>query len=247
MHDYAIDAEKRKNVTMAVVLLYVLGAFVFVRLDDAIKTIIYQIVGIFAGNGAAGQEGIYINAVVSILFPGVGVGVLYLVYDRWLWKCKLMVCWHGVPDLSGDWIAEIESPLKNGRKPRIEMKIKQTWNKIRVNGISEAGTSTVSESASLLKQHGQMYFSYSYWIHQEGGQCYPGFNSLKVIEIKRENENGTEKKIELRGQYFSAKNVEEELEQGGLNMVEEGLKRQIKSQIKGCGSKGVIILRKKNE
>lgn len=246
MHDYAIDAEKRKKITMAIVLLYVLGAFVFVRLDDVIKIVIYQIVGVFVGNGAAGQEGIYINAVVSILFPGVGVGVLYLVYDRWLWKCKPIVRWHGIPNLNGNWIAEIESPLKNGRKPKIEMEIKQTWNKIQVNGISKTGTSTVSESASLLMQHGQMYFSYSYWIYQDGGQCYPGFNSLKVREVESETESNAKKEIELRGQYFSAKNVEEELEQGCLNMVEGDLKKQIINQIKGCGSKGIIVLKKKN-
>ncbi len=245
MHDYAIDAEKRRKITKVAVLLYVLGVFLFVRLDEVIKTEINQAVGFLTGNGAAGQEGIYINAVASMLFPGVGVGGLYLIYDHWLWKCKYIARWHEIPNLNGNWIAKVESPLKSGHSPRIEMEIKQTWNKIQVNGISEAGTSTVSDSASLVMRHGQMYFSYSYWIYQEGGQCYPGFNSLKIREIKIDTESGTEKRIELRGQYFSAKNVEKELEKECLNRVKGDLKGQIIKRLKGCGSKGIIVITKK--
>lgn len=66
MHDYAIDAEKRRKITKVAVLLYVLGVFLFVRLDEVIKTEINQAVGFLTGNGAAGQEGIYINAVASL-------------------------------------------------------------------------------------------------------------------------------------------------------------------------------------
>lgn len=123
----------------------------------------------------------------------------------------------------------INSPLKGEYHPQIRMEIRQTWSKLQVYGISEHGTSTVSESASILEQHGQIYFSYSYWIHQFGGQCYPGFNSLKVEENR------------LSGQYFSAKNVENEF-RVSCNCAQKKTRKQALGLAKGCGSKGTIVL-----
>lgn len=235
MHDYAIDAGKRRKVNEVIVGLYVLSAFWSAHLDETLKIQFFQAMGFSLENERVVQESVYINAVVSILFPGIGVWIMYLIYDRWFWKCKLLVRIHGIPNLNGKWIAEVESPLKGGRSPKIHMEIKQTWNKLQVTGISETGTSTTSDAASLLTQNGRMHFSYSYWIYHEGGQCYPGFNSLRISETG------------LRGEYFSAKDVEDELERGCLHMVEEhDLKQRIINQIKGCGSKGIIDIKKVN-
>lgn len=112
------------------------------------------------------------------------------------------------------------------------MEIKQTWNKIQVNGMSENHTSTTSESASVLEQHGQMYFSYSYWIHHLGGQYYPGFNSLRVEENK------------LIGQYFSAKDVTGEFMNGYKCVKKKSKGKRIAELTRGCGSKGIIVFTK---
>ena len=180
-------------------------------------------------NVSADVTMILIKVIFSTFLPGIGIGVFFALYDHVLWKWKPFVLLHKIPNLNGKWTATISSPLKGDRHPEIQMEIRQTWNKLQVNGISKALTTTVSESASILEQHGQIFFSYAYWIHQFGGQCYPGFNSLKV-EGNR-----------MMGQYFSAKDVVEEFENSCTYLhKKEKTRNQVLGLAKGCGSKGMI-------
>lgn len=234
MHDYAVEADKRRQVILVIFGLYILivcGMTVFRNnplywLTDRMQEFLIRNL---REDVSAEVSLAFVKIVSSTFVPGIGIGVFYTLYDHFLWKWKPFKALHKIPDLNGKWIAEISSPLKGEYHPQIKMEIRQTWNKIQVYGVSEHGTSTFSESASILEQHGQVYFSYSYWIHQFGGQCYPGFNSLKVEENR------------LSGQYFSAKNVKNEF-RANCDCVRKKVRKPVMEMAKGCGSKGTIVL-----
>lgn len=231
MHDYAIEADKRKSVNACIIGIYIVAVCSMMicwgdPLERVEKALIQNL-----HKDISPEISIFMKILCSTFVPGIGIGGVYTVYDHFLWKWKPFATFHKIPNLNGKWIAEINSPLKGEYCPRIGMEIRQTWNKIQVCGISEHGTSTVSESASILEQHGRIYFSYSYWIHQFGGQCYPGFNSLKIDGNRME------------GQYFSAKNVESEFDEN-CSCARKKVRKQVLRLARGCGSKGTIVFTK---
>ena len=236
MHDYAIEGDKRRLVNAVIIGIYILvvcGLTLYrgnplYELEEKIQLFLTQNL---REDASVEISIIFLKIVFSTFVPGIGIGVVYAFYDHFLWKWRPFTILHNIPDLNGKWVAEISCPLKGEYHPKINMEIRQTWNRIQVCGISEHGTSTFSESASILEQHGQLYFSYSYWIHQFGGQCYPGFNSLKVEENR------------LSVQYFSAKNIENEFRENG-HFMQKKTKKQVLKLAKGCGSKGTIVFRK---
>lgn len=233
MHDYAIDAKKRRWVYVVIVAFYILAAPLIVWLNNFLEGVLRSIVDYILRKETIDSEWIYISAVFSMILPAIEIGLFFGIYDHYIWKCFTWL--HKIPNLNGRWVAEIDSPLKVGYKPEIYMEIKQTWNKIQVNGESARGTTTESVSASIVEERGQMYFSYSYWIHHDGEQHYLGFNSLKIL------------KAEMRGEYFSSKDVDKNLRESGLDMIDNREAReQIVKRIKGCGSKGIIVLRRKS-
>ncbi len=237
MHDYAIDFGKRRTVNAIIIGVYILVALIALIclnnwLKDEINEIVNEMMSQLTPKISLSTTRIFIKIVLSTFIPGIGIGLFYALYDRILWKCGCFVRIHKIPNLNGKWIAEVSSPMKGRYKPKIKMTIKQTWNKIQVNGTSEHNTSTSSESASILEQHGVMYFSYSYRIQQMGGQCYQGFNSLEI------------KDDELIGQYFSAKDVVNKFENCFSKKNNNKIWNQVRELAEGCGTKGVIIFRR---
>lgn len=231
MHDYAIDEKKRRRVNVIIVGLYVLASPLIACLNNGLEGGFRSLADSLLGRKIADSEWIYISTVLSMILPAIEVGLFFKIYDHFIWKCFIWL--HKIPNLNGKWVAEIKSPLKGGYKPEIHMEIRQTWNKIQVNGMSARGTATESVSASIVEERGELYFSYSYWIHHNGEQHYPGFNSLRI------------RGEEMSGEYFSSKNVEKNLKESGLDMIEnQDVKEQIVKRIGGCGSKGIIVLRR---
>ena len=174
---------------------------------------------------------IYIEDLLTIILPGVGIGVVYWIYDKWVWRWRLVKKWHKVPDLNGHWEATIDSPLKGNRRPIIEMTIQQTWNKISIYGKSEYGTETISDSAMVMEKEGGTYVGYSYRIHHKKEPSYPGFNILIYKEDK------------LYGDYYSGKDVRDDFTDILRNMCGEEAAK-LEEKLKGCGSKGYISLQR---
>lgn len=223
MHDYTVCSEVRRKAIEIIICFYLIGSFLFAGYAEKIFSINFFVVD------DAVKE--YIKTVFSIVCSGVGVGVMYILYDKWLWQYFTFL--HKVPNLNGKWIAIVESPLKGSWTPKIEMEIKQTWNKIQVRGCSGGGTETISDSALITEMYGKVYLGYSYWIHRKQDQIYRGFNMLEY----------NEKNKTLCGEYFSGKDIREELYQNLPKMKTKDQKK-IMEKVKGCGSKGYIILKK---
>lgn len=223
MHDYTVRSEVRRKAIEVIICFYLIGAL----LSAGYAEKFFETIS-FVENDAAKE---YIKTVFSIVCSGVGVGAIYVLYDKWLWK--YLVFLHKVPNLNGRWRAVVESPMKGSYTPKIEMEIKQTWNKIQIRGCSESKTETISDSALITEIYGKVYLGYSYWIHRKQDQIYRGFNMLEYNE-----ENKT-----LCGEYFSGKDIREEVYQN-LPKMKMKDRKKIMEKVKGCGSKGYITLRK---
>lgn len=229
MHDYAVDSSKRIRVNQILVAIYILMAVLASWIGGLSEKWILEKLSLDADIMVWN----FVTAILSIVFSGLGIGVVYYIHDYFLWKC--FTRWHGIPNLNGKWIATVESSLKGSHKPEIDMEIKQTWNKIQVRGESKNKTKTVSQSAYIIQKEGQTFFGYSYLIYQKNGQCYPGFNVLCYQDGK------------LSGDYFSGKDINRDMEAQCLkDMKLEGKdKKLLKKKLKGCGSKGRITFCRK--
>lgn len=224
MHDYMIKNAVRRKVNELLICGYLIIAFVmksFVENNLEAKLTV----------PISSDSLLLLEMILSIVLPGISVGLVYWLYDKWGWRWKWVKRLHKVPDLNGQWKATVESKLKNGRKPVIEMTIRQTWNKIQIYGQSEKGTETISNLVMVMEINGGISLGYSYWIHHKNEPSYPGFNILRY-------ENG-----KLYGDYYSNKDVTRDFEEIFKGMQEEEA-NILQSKLKGCGSKGYILWEK---
>lgn len=231
MHDYMIKNKVRRRVNEILICGYLMAVFVIKYfVGDHLFDITFKFFNTLK-IPANYDVSIYIGDLLSIILPGVGIGVVYWIYDKWAWRWWWVKKWHKVPDLNGHWEALIDSPLKGSRKPVIEMTIQQTWNKISIYGKSQHGTETISDSAMVMEREGGTYMGYSYRIHHRKEPSYPGFNMLLYKEDK------------LHGDYYSNKDVRDDFREILGNMCEEEALK-LEEKLKGCGSKGYILFQR---
>lgn len=89
----------------------------------------------------------------------------HLVFEKWVWRSKVVQALMSVPDLNGEWLCEGETKAQDGSVSQSwqgTVSITQTWEKIRVYVDTGQSTSR-SKSASLVKEPGRGYvLMYSY-------------------------------------------------------------------------------------
>ncbi len=83
--------------------------------------------------------------------------LIYLAFDRYLWKVKLVRSFLLVPDLNGTWLCSGETTIKNGSTASYKWKgnltITQSWSKISICLRSKNSEST-SVVASITHEKG---------------------------------------------------------------------------------------------
>lgn len=147
MHDYAIDRHPKQKVLFAL-------SFLSITITPFVNSTLSQ---------AASSLG-YSNAWVTTIGTAVPVfvmfGLLYLFFDRYLWKWaplrKLLL----VPDLNGIWRCEGETALKKGEPAdftwQSTITISQSWSKMLIHLKTEQSSSS-STSASIFHEQGVGY------------------------------------------------------------------------------------------
>lgn len=89
--------------------------------------------------------------VLSLVGAGVVYGVLYVVFNTWLWKIPLLGRFLKSPDLSGRWRCEGMTLDVDPHRPWSGVAtIVQSWDRIRVNLETET---SISDSLSAALQH----------------------------------------------------------------------------------------------
>jgi len=102
-------------------------------------------------------------------------GFLYVVFDKYLWKVRLIRQWLLVPDLNGKWNCQGETLVKNGETVSwpwtADIIITQSWSAISIVLKRADSSSSRSIAASLYRVHGEGYrLIYHYDNTPEVGQ-----------------------------------------------------------------------------
>ena len=116
----------------------------------------------------AQKIGLSDGAANTVLFP-MNAATFYfighLVFEKWVWRRKVIQLVLGVPDLNGEWDCLGETKDEDGNVTyhwRATVTITQTWEKIRVY-LNTGQSRSRSKSASLVKEPGRGYvLMYSY-------------------------------------------------------------------------------------
>jgi hypothetical protein len=181
MHPYSIDTEERKYVLFLIAIIGVLFAWGF-----------YKLLG-------------YYNILLPwwVESPSVFAfyGILYLVFDKWLWKIAKRFKLIKTPDINGEWKGILRSSFDElADEKSATLRIFQTWTRIRIVQETDQSISH-SESASIVAETPEgPHINYQYMnepkpdaantmnIHR--GTC-------RLSYVKKENK--------LIGEYYSGR------------------------------------------
>jgi len=134
----------------------------------------------------------------SVLFV---YGILFLAFDKWLWKFFGKMNVSKTPNLNGEWEGSLKSSFDNHSGDiKVKLKIVQTWTEINIL-LRTDHSSSHSESASIINKAPEgIYLCYQY-IND------PKTNAAETMNIHR----GTvrlllnEKEKCLEGDYYSGR------------------------------------------
>jgi hypothetical protein len=181
MHSYSIDTEERKKILLFLAIISIVFSWSF-----------YKILGYYQLSLPWWIE------TPSVLFF---YGLLFVIFDKWLWQYLKKVNFVKTPNLIGEWSGTLKSSFDNHlSEVKATLKIFQTWTRIKIL-LTTDQSSSHSESASIVidAQEGK-YLSYQY-IND------PKSNAVETMSIHR----GTvrlvfdEKKNTLEGEYYSGR------------------------------------------
>lgn len=180
MHPYATDSRERRNVIWGIALLGVVFAY-------GLRQVI---------------EWLRFEAPWWVDAPSVmGMfGVLYELFDRWLWRttlCRRMGIVR-VPNLNGDWDAEGQTSF-DGRQHQAQAAIKQTWTSISIFLDGEFSTSRSLTASLLVGQPEGPTLSYEYRNDPKpsAGPTMHSHRGTAVFRLKDEHV--------LEGEYYSGR------------------------------------------
>ena len=188
MHAYSIDSSIRRNIYVG------LGFFAFM-----IPTIC---------NFMTHKVSHFFTSVPNLAWPlsfATTFGVLYFVFDRYMWKWKISRSIHKIPNLEGVYSVKGLSSYEldeTTQAPKycfnMEIKIKQSFSRIEVFSESNDSTSR-STLAGFCMDHAVGLFRYSFENTPKNKsnpelQRHPGLIELRI----KDND-------ELQGDYFSGK------------------------------------------
>lgn len=181
MHPYSIDIEERKNILLFLAISSIILSWIF-----------YKILGNYQISLPWWVES------PSVLFF---YGLLFIAFDKWLWRYFRVIGLVKTPNLNGEWDGYIKTSFDNhSSKVKATLKIFQNWTRIKIL-LKTDQSSSQSETASITVDTPEgKYLTYQY-IND------PRPNAVETMSIHR----GTarllfdEKKNSLEGEYYSGR------------------------------------------
>lgn len=141
MHNYSIDSDIRKKIFNYIIILGVLLIFLgqIILSFFNIRFIPLQI-----------NRFTIIELATKMFTTGVSIsGMIYLLFDKIIWKWNPIRKLHNIPNLNGTWEGKYVSSYQNERNENVtgitKIIIKQTWSKIKIESYGDK-----SESHSII-------------------------------------------------------------------------------------------------
>ena len=218
MHRYSIDTKNRETVLYVLVIVSIALSF---GLKALLSDMFIQLANMIdKADWLAGFADIIQSTelVPNIIGVPIVYWVLSSVFNKWLWRFKLLNILLGVPNLNGIWQGSLHSS-HDDMDYDMELEIKQTWTKIQCKSNFESSQS-FSNVAALYSdgiEGDVLYFGFHNQSNdvKNGIPQYDGYNIL-ILDGEK-----------LSGRYFNNR--------AGLTKAKKG------------GNLGTIELRKKCE
>ncbi len=182
MQEYAIDRGIRRKVTIILFTLAILITLLIRSICLGIMNFdkIHEILSYVGIDEIVSALGI----LPDLLSIPVWYGILWLLYDKFLWKKSIMQKFHHVPNIEGDWSGELISSYDDTAKHSMTLIIKQTWSHIHFTAKFDKSKSESNVAAILSEDTGQpvIYFGFQNRskdreAHQ---QIYDGYNRIDL-------------------------------------------------------------------
>jgi hypothetical protein len=194
MHPYSIDTEERENILLFLAIVSIVLAWSFYKILSYYKITLPW----------------WVES-PSVLFF---YGLLFVIFDKWVWKFFIKIGFVKTPNLNGEWRGHLISSFnEHSSEIKATLQIFQTWTKIRIL-LSTVQSVSRSESTSIIVNTPEgAYLSYQY-INE------PKSNTVNTMSIHR----GTTRLLfdgrenTLVGEYYSGRDRQNF---GGLNFKRE--------------------------
>ena len=180
MHPYAVDSKERRNVVFGITLFSIVLTYGFHLLLSRINV-----------------EWPWWAEAPSV----VGVfGLLYGIFDKWLWRMKLLrkLKVVRIPNLNGIWDAEGVTSFEE-EKYKAKVVINQSWTHISITMETELSRSHSLTASILVNQPEGSTLSYEYRNEPKpnAGLTMHAHRGTTVLHLKDENC--------LEGEYYSGR------------------------------------------
>ena len=184
MHTYSIDRDLRRKVT---IIIFALSMIISLILNGLCSNLT-DIIPVF-------EETSPLKNVVELIQwfeidPNVlGIPFWYVVmnyvYNNWIWKWRLFLKWHKIPNLNGKWQGSLTSSY-NEQTIRMTMDIEQNWNKISFKSVfPDTKSESYSNVAAIYVDANsgvEICFGFKNESHdvKTDLQSYEGYNVLRL-------------------------------------------------------------------
>lgn len=146
MHDYSIDRHPKEKIIFVLAFLAIASA---PKISGEINSVLIE----------AKAQGWITSAPVVAIPVFLLFVLLYLLFDRFLWRVKPFRSFFLVPDLNGDWECDGRGILKEGNQVDYpwqgRIAITQSWSKISISmSAGQSNSDSVSASISHVSGRG---------------------------------------------------------------------------------------------
>jgi len=184
MHSYSIDTEERKNILLALAIISIFLSWGLFKVLNNFKISLPW----------------WVESPSVLSF----YGLIFVIFDRWVWKLFRKYSLIKTPDLNGEWKGYLKSSFDDhAAQITATLRIFQTWTKIKIMLNTELSVSQ-SETASIIIDAPEgKYLSYQY-INE------PVASAVKTMSIHRGTSRllFNEKDDTLVGEYYCGRNRE---------------------------------------
>lgn len=196
MHVYSIDNDIRRKV---IVILFCISIFISIIMKYILKMpikIISEWIKKMELLDILFQMGNVLDVFCDIISAPAIYAILYIWFDKKLWKIKYIKNILGIPNLNGEWTGKAKSSFGDNNEYTMNLKVKQTWSKISFIAIfPDTNSKSESNCASFfIEANGdkKIGFGFVNRSREVNSQQYDGYN---ILELDSENE--------ISGRYFN--------------------------------------------
>jgi len=203
MHTYSLGGGK-ENIRRTVMLwLFVLSIILCTIGNQILDSINTKHPDLFKGINDFFAQWPWLGVSVGAFSAFAIFGVLFWLFDKFIWKFGITKKITGIPNFSGEWEGILKSSFDKTKDYQIKIVIKQSWSKILIL-CHFTQSDSWSETAHINPEHGKgpmLKFSYANraqsvtWAIKE----HRGDNELFLGPYDKANKRYTT----LNGDYFN--------------------------------------------